>query len=88
MFYLRMNGITAVIFAISLLLGGVVIGLRSSYQFLFGKPLAENLYEFMPALGVGIIAIGLFGAAISGILRTAKAAGDEIYARNQKNKKQ
>ena len=84
--YIRMNGITAVIFALGLIFGGLILAFPSVYQLFFNEALPDDLPLWIPITGLVIIAVGLIGASISGILRTAKAAGDEIYARNHKNK--
>jgi hypothetical protein len=84
--YIRMNGATAVIFALGLIFGGLILAFPSVYQLLSSEALPDDLPLWLPITGLVIIAVGLIGAGVSGILRTAKVWGDEIYARNHENK--
>ncbi len=81
--YIRMNGLTAVIFSIGLILGGVTVAFPSGYQFLSGKPLSDDLPLWIPVVGLVIIAVGVIGAVTSSLLRAAQSFGDDIYARKQ-----
>ncbi|MEP7291196.1 MAG: hypothetical protein ABI835_05405, partial [Chloroflexota bacterium] len=51
----------------------------SGYELLSSKPLQNDLPLWIPLIGIGLIVAGIVAATVSGILRTAKSVGDDIY---------